>query len=263
MKFDILTLLPGFFDSALNLGVIGRAVKEGTLSVKTHDIREFTTDTHKTVDDAPYGGGAGMLMKPAPVAAALRSVLKEAESGKGSEEGLLNGACAPVVILLTPQGVPLTQKIVRGLAEKERLILLCGRYEGVDERIRPMVDMEISIGDYILTGGEAAALILLDSVGRLIPGVLGCSLSSERDSFSDGLLEGPQYTRPELFEESKVPDVLLSGDHAKISRWRRKESLRRTMERRPELLKGLKPDKEDRAILDELRAEGGFDDFVK
>ena len=251
MKFDILTLLPDFFTTALNLGVIGRAIKDGILTVKAHDIREYTTDRHRTVDGAPYGGGAGMLMKPDPVAAALRAVLRTGDNEPRSNRK----ADKPTVILITPQGVPLTQKSVEWLGEKEHLVLLCGRYEGFDERIRPMVDMEISIGDYILTGGEAAALVLIDSVGRLVPGVLGSEVSNKTDSFSDGLLEGPQYTRPEIFEESKVPDVLLSGNHLEISMWRHKEALRRTLKRRPDLLEGLELSEADTVLLNQLRAE--------
>ena len=265
MIFDILTVLPDFFKSSLDSGVIGRAVRAGTITVRAHDIREYATDTHRTVDDAPYGGGAGMVLKPEPIAAALRAVIKggpvlkdggkngskERVSDDNSGEESPNGP--PVVILVTPQGRPLTQAITRSLAEQKRIVLLCGRYEGIDERVRSMVDMEISIGDYILTGGEAAALVIVDAVGRLVPGVLGSSASAETDSFSDGLLEGPQYTRPESFEGASVPDVLLSGNHKEIERWRRFESLKRTFERRPDLLEGLELSRDERAIIEELK----------
>jgi tRNA (guanine37-N1)-methyltransferase len=253
MKFDILTLLPDLFVSALEHGVIGRAITAGILSVSTHNIREYTTDKHRTVDDAPYGGGPGMVMKPAPIAAAIRAVLKEGSEVEGAGGVVTDDG--PTVILVTPQGTPLTQSIAQELAKRRHLVILCGRYEGVDERVRTMVDLELSIGDYVLTGGEPAALVLIDAVGRLVPGVLGSADSPLSDSFSDGLLEGPQYTRPELFEEMAVPEALLSGDHKRIERWRRKESLRRTLKRRPDLLETAPLSEEDRKIIEELKSE--------
>ncbi|MBE9529009.1 MAG: tRNA (guanosine(37)-N1)-methyltransferase TrmD [Proteobacteria bacterium] len=254
MKFDILTLLPDFFVSALEYGVIGRAITAGKLSVSTHDIREYTTDRHRTVDDAPYGGGPGMVMKPDPIARAIKAVKGDGVGGTGGVDGA-DADIVPTVILVTPQGTPLTQQIAQELAKKQHLLILCGRYEGVDERARSEVDLELSIGDYVITGGEPAALVIVDAVGRLVPGVLGSADSPESDSYSDGLLEGPQYTRPEMFEGVKVPDVLLSGDHKRIGRWRRKESLRRTLERRPELLETAPLSDDDREIIKELKQE--------
>ena len=221
MRFDILTLFPEFFISPLEQSLIGKAVAKGVLTVNTRNLRDFTTDRHRTTDDSPYGGGHGMVMKVEPVVAAIESLRAECPDAR--------------VILTTPQGVPLTQRLVRELAEEERLIIVCGRYEGVDERIRSFVDIEVSLGDFVLSGGEVAALALIDSVGRLVPGVLGEPGSVEHDSFSDGLLEYPQYTRPEDFRGLKVPEVLLSGNHAEIERWRRIESLERTAGRRPDL----------------------------
>ncbi|HXI09373.1 MAG TPA: tRNA (guanosine(37)-N1)-methyltransferase TrmD [Thermodesulfobacteriota bacterium] len=222
MRFDILTLFPEFFTSPLEQSLLGKAIAKGVLTVSTRNLRDFTTDKHRTTDDSPYGGGHGMVMKVEPVVAAIEALRAEGPAGR--------------VILTTPQGVPLTQSLARELSGEERLIIVCGRYEGVDERIRAFVDTEISLGDFVLTGGEVAALALVDSVGRLVPGVLGEPGSVEHDSFSDGLLEYPQYTRPEDFRGLKVPEVLLSGNHAEIERWRRTESLERTAERRPDLI---------------------------
>ncbi len=229
MIFDILTLFPGFFDSPLEQSIIGRAIKNGLIKVNTHNIRGFTTDKHNTTDDSPYGGGAGMVMKPEPLVSAIESLR---EPPGDSTEG-----AGAKVILLTPQGVPFKQRIAEELATEERLILVCGRYEGVDERVRSFVDMELSVGDYVLTGGEIAALAVVDAVGRLKAGVIEES-SSREDSFSEsvGGLEYPQYTRPEDFRGMRVPEVLLGGNHKEIGEWRRVKSLERTKERRPELL---------------------------
>ena len=239
MRFDVLTLLPGLFKGPLAEGVIGRAISSGALEFHVHNIRDFTSDRHRTVDDSPYGGGAGMVMKPAPIAQALKSVVED-------------GGIKPFVILTTPQGLPLTQERARLLSTKERLVIICGRYEGVDERVRALADIELSIGDYVLTGGELAALVIIDSVGRLCAGVLGSENSAKDDSFTGGLLEYPQYTRPEEFCGAKVPEVLTSGDHAEIERWRRRESLRRTFERRPELLDGAELNDEERLFIEGL-----------
>lgn len=239
MRFDILTLFPDFFTSPLNHGVIGRAVSKGLLTVGIHNIRDFTDDKHRTTDDYPYGGGAGMVMKVEPVARAI-----EAVRGEGVET---------TVVLTTPQGARFSQETALGLKGRGRIAIVCGRYEGFDERIRGLVDMEVSAGDYILTGGEIPALMILDAVGRLIPEVLGEPSSPVHESFSDGLLEYPQYTRPEEWRGMKVPSVLLSGDHAGIERWRRREAIARTLARRPDLLDRADLNDEERAFIGRLR----------
>ena len=223
MRFDILTIFPQLLDSPLQEGIIRRAVAAGKISVNIHDIRDFAQDKHAMTDDRPFGGGEGMVMKPEPIAGALRAVQEKYSAGR--------------VIFLSPQGKTYTQETAERLAALEHLILLCGRYEGVDERIREnYVHEEISIGDYILTGGELAAMVLIDSITRLLPGVLGCGDSAENDTFSRGLLKNPQYTRPREFEGFTVPEVLLSGDHAAITEWRLVSAVRKTLEKRPELL---------------------------
>lgn len=239
MRFDILTLFPDMFGGPFGESIIRRGQDKGLIQIGLHQIRDYTVDRHRTVDDAPYGGGAGMLMKPEPLAAAI-------EAAK-----MLN-TDAPV-LLATPQGRPLTQKLAQELSLKPGLIIICGRYEGVDERIHQhYVDHEISIGDYVLSGGELAAMVLVDSVTRLVPGVLGSDESSATDSFSDGLLEYPQYTRPPEFNGLPVPAPLLSGNHAEISRWRREQSLKRTAERRPDLLTHAALNDNDRLFLKSL-----------
>lgn len=235
MRFEILTLFPEFFDSPLRQSIIGRAVSGGLLDISVRNIRDYTTDKHRTTDDYPYGGGAGMVMKVEPVARALEAV------GKGK------------VILTTPQGARLTQGLAKGLSAEERLVIICGRYEGVDERIRGFADLEVSIGDYVLTGGEIAALAIIDAVGRLVPGVLGDEQSAVQESFSEGLLEYPHYTRPEEFRGMRVPEVLLSGNHKEIERWRRQEALRRTYLRRPDLLEGASLTDEDKRFIAKLK----------
>jgi tRNA (guanine37-N1)-methyltransferase len=240
MRFDILTLFPDLFSPFLEEGILGRAVKKGLVDVKLINIRSFARGTHKVTDDRPYGGGSGMVMKPGPIYRALESL--DRIDGRSS------------VILLTPQGRIFEQSIAWDLSRLDQLILVCGRYEGVDERIRTShIDMELSMGDYILSGGELGAIAVIDSVSRLIPGVLGGERSNLEDSFQDGLLEYPHYTRPRIFEGKKVPAVLLSGDHEKIRFWRRTESLRRTLERRPDLLKRARLRDEDKAILSKLQ----------
>lgn len=241
MIFDILTLFPEFFASPLQQSIIGKAIAKGLLTVNTHNIRDYTQDRHRTTDDCPYGGGHGMVMKAEPIVRAVEDIRKNGEAK---------------VILTTPQGAPFTQKMAGDLALVPRLIIICGRYEGYDERIRSFVDMEVSIGDYVLTGGEIPALAIVDSVGRLLPGVLGEPESKEHDSFTDGLLEYPQYTRPEEFSGLKVPDVLLSGHHAEIERWRRQESLKRTLLRRPGLLKDARLTDADKRYLEGLLKAG-------
>ena len=222
MKFDILTLIPDFFSSPITQSIMGRAIKEGTLEVECHNIRDYTTDKHKTADDTPYGGGPGMVMKAEPIVKAVEAVK---DAGQGSTK----------VILLTPQGVPLTQALAGELKECDRLILVCGRYEGVDERVRAYVDLELSIGDYILAGGESAALVLIEAVSRLVPGIIEAD-STELDSFSNSLLEYPQYTKPREFRGVGVPEILTSGDHKKIEKWRKDQRLERTLKRRPDLI---------------------------
>ena len=239
MLFDIVTIFPNFFDSPLKDGVVRRAIEADILKVRTINLRDFTTDRHRTVDDRPFGGGEGMVMKPEPIYRALKVLKEEPPEAR--------------IILLSPRGKLLDQALAGELARFERLILICGRYEGVDERIREhCVDLELSVGDYVLSGGEIAALVLIEAVGRLIPGVLGCESSAEKDSFSDGLLEFPQYTRPRIFKGWEVPEVLMSGDHAKIARWRREQSLGLTYEQRPELLNRAGLDENDIKYLRSL-----------
>jgi tRNA (guanine37-N1)-methyltransferase len=236
LRIDVVTLFPELFDAPLRTSVIGRAVERGILSVTLHDLREHGIGRHRVVDDAPYGGGAGMVMRPEPLFAAIEPLR----------------ASGAHVILLDPAGERLTDRLARELAAARHLVLVCGRYEGIDERARILADREVSIGDYVLTGGELPALVLIDAVGRLVPGVIEAD-SHESDSFSDGLLEGPHYTRPERFRDVAVPPILLSGHHAEVARWRRIEALRRTLARRPDLLTAAPLSDEDRAILDELR----------
>lgn len=236
MRIDVLSLFPGVFLSPLQESILKRAQQRGLLTIYLHQIRDYALDRHQTTDDIPYGGGQGMVMKPEPIFRSVRSILGEDR--------------API-ILLTPQGRRLTQAIAQELAQEPRLVLLCGHYEGVDERVRQhLVTDELSIGDYVLTGGELAALVVIDAVARLVPGVLGAKESAIEDSFASGLLEGPQYTRPPIFEEWSVPEVLRSGDHAAIARWRRRMALLRTLNRRPDLLKHSDLSPEDQALLE-------------
>jgi len=239
MKFDFLTLFPEMIEAYLRQGVLAGAINRGLISVMLINIRDFAKGTHKTTDDRPYGGGDGMIMKPGPIHRALKSV----DRVQGTSR----------VILLSPQGKRFDQSMAWNMSRWDQLIMICGRYEGVDERIvLSGVDLELSVGDYVLTGGELGAMVVMDAVARLIPGVLGGERSSLEDSFEEGLLKYPQYTRPRSFQGLEVPDVLLSGDHEKIRLWRRKESLRRTFERRPDLLEQAELTTEDRAILAEL-----------
>ena len=235
LRFDVVTLFPDLFDAPLRTSIIGRAVERGILSVALHDLREHGIGRHRVVDDAPYGGGAGMVMRPEPLFAAIEPL--RADGGH--------------VILLDPAGERLTDPLARELAAARHLVLVCGRYEGIDERARSLADREVSIGDYVLTGGELPALVLIDAVGRLVPGVIEAE-SHETDSFADGLLEGPHYTRPERFREAAVPPVLLSGHHGEVARWRRDEALRRTLARRPDLLESAPLTAQDREDLRRL-----------
>ena len=222
MRFDVLTIFPELFTSVLQEGILRRALQAEQIAVNLHNIRDWTVDKHHMTDDRPYGGGEGMVMKPEPLASCLQDV-------QAGEQGL--------VVLLSPRGEQLNQKIVRRLAGHEKLVLVCGRYEGVDERFcRKYVDEELSIGDYILTGGELAAMVIVDSVTRMLPGVLGCADSAANDTFSRGLLKHGQYTRPRVFEGLAVPEVLVGGDHGKVREYRFLESVRETLQRRPSLL---------------------------
>lgn len=238
MVIDILTLFPGAFEGFLREGLIKRAIERGALRIELHNIRDFTTDRHHQVDDYPYGGGPGMILKVEPVFRAVRSLPR----GK--------------VILMSPQGIIFDQNVADSLAKEPHLIFICGHYEGLDERIREsLVDIEISIGDYVLSGGEIPALALIDTITRLLPGVLGNIDSISSESFQDGLLEYPQYTRPEVFEGMAVPPIILSGDHGKIKEWRRREAIRRTLERRPNLIDREKLSIEDLKLLREIEEE--------
>ena len=239
MRFDVLTLFPELFSSFLKETILGRAVKAGLVDIRLVNIRSFARGRHLVTDDRPFGGGEGMVMKPGPVLRALESIDRTKDRS--------------LVLLLTPQGRTFDQPLAWELSRMEQIILICGRYEGVDERIRTSsVDLELSIGDYVLSGGEMAAMVVMDAVSRLVPGVLGGERSAQEDSFEEGLLEYPQYTRPRVFKNKEVPAVLLSGDHEKIRVWRRTESLKRTLERRPDLLEKAKLTEEDKRILAKL-----------
>ena len=245
MRFDVLTTFPEMFDCVLGASILKRAQEAGVVTLAVHDLRKWTTDKHQTTDDAPYGGGAGMVMKPEPFFAAVGELRCHAQTG-----------CSEEVVLLTPQGRQFTQDLARELSAKDHLILLCGHYEGVDERVREqLATLQLSIGDYVLTGGELPAMVVVDAVTRLLPGALGAEDGAESDSFADGLLEYPHYTRPVDFHGWKVPDILLSGHHEQIRRWRRKESLRRTRALRPDLFEKLPLTAEDRELLDEIEDE--------
>lgn len=245
LRLDIFTLFPAWFKTPLEQSVIGRALEQHIINVNIHDIRAFTNDRHRVVDDYSYGGGGGMVLKAEPMFAAVEGVLDS-----------LSPESKPAVILLTPQGRTFDHEKALELISQRNILLICGHYEGVDERIREhLVTDEISIGDYVLSGGEAAAMVLIEAVGRLAPGVLGNRSAAEDDSFATGLLEHPHYTRPEVFRNLEVPEVLLSGDHERIARWRRKESLRRTLLRRPDLLTKFECSPEDQQFLKEIKRE--------
>lgn len=249
MRFDIFSLFPEMFNSPFEASIIRRAREAGRVTLAVHNIRDYATDKHHMTDDTPYGGGGGMVMKPEPIWNAVERVLGFDPTGRSD---------VPPLILLTPQGRPFTQTVARELAAHERLLLICGRYEGVDERVRQyLASDELSIGDYVLTGGEVPAMVVVDAVVRLIPGVLGDPGASADDSHASGLLEYPHYTRPAMYRGYPVPGVLLSGHHAEVDRWRRREALRRTRERRPDLLAQADLSQADRKLLDQLEAEEG------
>jgi tRNA (guanine37-N1)-methyltransferase len=249
MQFDIFTLFPAFFEGPFGNSILKRAQESEVLKIGIHDIRDWTTDKHRVCDDYPYGGGAGMVMKAEPVAAAIEDVLN-------FNAGVSEPPCP--VILMSPQGRRFTQQVAEELSALPRLALLCGHYEGIDERaVQLLVTDEISIGDYVLTGGEIAATVVLDAVARLLPGVLGNAESAAHDSFSDGLLEAPPYTRPAEWRGLPVPDVLLSGHHGEVAKWRRREALRRTWERRCDLLEERALSEDEAKILAEIQISSG------
>lgn len=243
MKFDIVTIFPSTVGAGLAEGVVGRGAERGLLDVQVHDLRDYSTDRHRSVDDVPYGGGPGMVMQAEPLVRAVQAIRER----RGEPD---------TVVVLSPQGKPFTQAEAVRLSGLRHVALLCGRYEGIDERIFALVTAEeLSVGDYVLSGGELAALVVVDAVSRLVPGVVGDRRSVEEDSFSCGLLDHPHYTRPAEVSGHRVPDVLLSGHHEDVRRWRRKMALRRTLDRRPELLDTAVLDDEQRALLDEVREE--------
>lgn len=243
MKCDVITLFPEIFYAYLGEGILKRAIQKRLIDVKIYNLRDFATDKHRTVDDYPYGGGAGMVLKPEPFFAAVEALCPDSTKRR--------------VIMLSPQGKKFSQDMAVELSNEHReFIFLCGRYEAIDERVRTaLVNDEISIGDYILTGGELPALVIIDAVARLIPGVLGDERSAETESFSWGILDYPHYTRPPVFRDMAVPEVLLSGNHRDIWRWRRKEALRRTLQRRPELLEKIRLSDEDYKLIGEIKEE--------
>lgn len=243
IRFDILSLFPEMFASPFDSSIIKRACEKGLLEIHLHNIRDFAVDKHRVTDDAPYGGGGGMVMKVEPIDRALTYLRETGEN--------------PLVVLLTPQGERFTQRVAEELAAYPRIVLICGRYEGVDERVRQyLVDREISLGDFVMTGGELSAMVVVDVVSRLIPGVLGNVESALSDSFTTGLLEHPHYTRPAVYKGWRVPEILLSGNHREIQEWRRRESLRRTLQRRPDLLEHADLSDDDKRMLEEIREKG-------
>jgi tRNA (guanine37-N1)-methyltransferase len=285
MQFEIITIFPGFFEGIFEHGIVRRAQVEGLVSVGVHDLRNFTHDRHRTVDDRPFGGGEGMVLKPEPLAEALGSMgIKDRGQRSGIkdqrevEKGVEETTERPLVILMSAQGKPFTQAVARDLAKLRRIVLICGRYEGVDERINELYcDLELSIGDYVLSGGELGAAVVVDAVMRLVPGVLGNDASGEFESFgvadaeididdegvprsqhgSGGLLDYPHYTRPAEFAGLRAPEVLMNGDHQQIRRWRREQQLRKTLRNRPDLLERAALSENDRRLLEAIRKEGG------
>ncbi|MFF2908521.1 tRNA (guanosine(37)-N1)-methyltransferase TrmD [Paenibacillus sp. NPDC057934] len=275
MRIDVLTLFPEMCEGVFGTSILGKAREKGIVALNAVNFRDFSGNKHNTVDDTPYGGGGGMVLKPDPIFAAVEHVLAEATGGPSGHENIVehsaevycdqegivsDAATAPVkprIILMCPQGKTYTQQIAEELAQEEHLIFICGHYEGYDERIREhLVTDELSIGDYVLTGGELPAMTVIDSIVRLQPGALGNETSAVSDSFSTGLLEYPHYTRPAEFRGWKVPDILLSGHHANIETWRREQSLQRTLERRPDLLETAELTVKDRKTLERLKNHG-------
>jgi tRNA (guanine37-N1)-methyltransferase len=241
LKLDIVSIFPGMVKASLAEGIVGRAIGRGVLDVAVHDLRDFTTDRHHVVDDVPFGGGPGMVMKPEPFFAVVEHIRRE----RGTPSA---------IVLTTPDGALFTHREAQRLSAAGHVVILCGRYEGVDDRVRRhLATEELSIGDYVLTGGELPALVVLDATARLVPGVVGDEESVARDSFARGILDFPQFTRPAVFRGFEVPAVLLSGHHGAIAAWRRREALARTLKRRPDLLETAALDSDDRAVLNELR----------
>jgi tRNA (guanine37-N1)-methyltransferase len=248
MKFDIITIFPGFFGEVFEYGIVRRARAARLVEVSVHDLRAWTSDKHHIVDDRPFGGGDGMVLKPEPIFAAVENLTGASERSSFRE--------GTRVVLLSPQGRTLTQAVAEDLSRSEQIVLICGRYEGVDERVaEALVTDEISIGDYVLSGGEAAAVVLVDAVVRLLPGALGGETSARQDSFSEGLLDFPHFTRPPEFRGMRVPGVLLGGHHGEIERWRRRQALRKTRRNRPDLFERLKLDESEISGLDETEEE--------
>jgi len=247
MRIDVLTIFPQMFDVPFSFGIFKRAIDQNLVSINVHNIRDYTHDKHHTVDDYPHGGGPGMVLKPEPVFEAVAAVKAQLPDESGTAQ-------LPI-ILLTPQGRLFNQQIAMELSKYRHLIMICGRYEGIDERVvEHLVTDEISIGDYVLTGGELPALVVIDTVIRLLPGVLGSEDSAQEDSHANGLLEYPQYTRPAVFRDWPVPEILLSGNHAQIARWRREQVLRRTVERRPDLIDTTKLGQEEKQLVEQFTA---------
>jgi tRNA (guanine37-N1)-methyltransferase len=276
MRFEIVTIFPEFFTSIFENGILRRALAEGLVTVEVHDLRAFTHDRHRTVDDRPFGGGEGMVLKPEPLAEALAAQGIQPKAERHASNAAQAAAAPPQVVLLSAQGRPFTQALARELARTERVVLICGRYEGVDERINQLYcDMELSIGDYVLSGGELAAAVVVDATMRLLPGVLGNEASGDFESFgvadaeiaaaedgvprsqhgAGGLLDYPHYTRPAEFGGLRVPETLLNGDHAGIRHWRREQQLRKTLANRPDLLENAALSKEDHKLLEAIRGE--------
>ena len=252
MDISVLTLFPGMFAGPMDQSILGRAQERGLVSIALYNIRDFAQDRHHVVDDTPFGGGPGMVMKPEPLFLAVEAVRAELAERRGAA-----AADDSPVILLSPQGRPFTQAVARELASRDTLVFICGRYEGVDARAEDALATDvISIGDYVLTGGEIPAMAVIDAVVRLLPGVLGDDASAVEESFSDGLLEGPTYTRPAEYRGMTAPEILLSGDHGAVARWRRRQALLRTWQRRPDLLASAELSDEDRAYLRELESGG-------
>jgi len=247
MRFHILTIFPNFFEGFKNTGIVAKAIEKGVVDINTVNIRDYATDKHKTVDDVVYGGGPGMLLKPEPIFRAYEEIAKDKK---------------PYVLITEPWGRKFDQKFATELAQKEEILIICGRYEGVDERVKSIVDEEVSIGDFILSGGEPAAIVIMDAVIRLIPGVVGDSSSLRADSFSNGLLGYPNYTRPAVFNGMEVPPILKSGNHRLINLWRRWKQIENTLKKRPDLLKQTGLSSEEKQILEAIKKGKSFEDFI-